>query len=199
MAEADFAGCHGAGQTVLEGPQRRSRETFDLIAGPYQARVGAVNCYARFFGGFERAMCCYLAFFKERAKLGHMEIKLGLLPGGCGTRCLPRVLRSIKTKEILMTGRMMPAAETVENGAALETGTPDALNSLVMEFAEALAEIAPVALREAKSVVDNGLVTALDAGLTLVHRVLDALSGTEDGKEGIVAFMEVRAPAFKGQ
>ncbi len=199
MAEADFAGCHGAGQTVLEGPQRRSRETFDLIAGPYQARVGAVNCYARFFGGFERAMCCYLAFFKERAKLGHMEIKLGLLPGGCGTRCLPSVLGPIEAKDILMTRWMMPAAEAVEIGAALETGAPDALKPLAMEFAKMLAEIALVALRNAKRVADNGLEAVLNAGLTMEHRALDALSATKDGKEGIVAFMEVHAPAFKGQ
>lgn len=191
MAEADIAGCHGAGQTVLEGFQRRSRQTFDPIAGPHQATLGEVNGYAHRVG-FESEMCCDLAFANERAKLGHMEIKLSLIPRGCGTLRLPSVQGAMQAKEVQIAGRMTPVAE------AVETGAPDALMPRATEFAKALAEFAPTALREAKCVGDDGLIAALNAGLTLKQRALDALFATEGGYEGIVAFAEERAPAFKG-
>ena len=69
----------------------------------------------------------------------------------------------------------------------------------VMDYAESLSAMAPVALREAKRVVDDGLDAALSAGLTLEQRALGALFATEDGKEGIDAFMSKRAPEFKGR
>lgn len=98
-----------------------------------------------------------------------------------------------------MTGRMISGQEAVEYGVALEACAPDKLIPRVMEFAQELAKQAPVALREAKRVVDDGLDTAMTAGLTMEQRVLGALYATEDGKEGIAAFMEKRDPDFKGR
>ncbi|MBF9052112.1 enoyl-CoA hydratase/isomerase family protein [Roseobacter sp. HKCCD9010] len=198
VAGADIAGYHGAGQTVFDGFQRRSRQTFDAIAGLPQATICAVNGYA-LGGGFELAMCCDFIFVNEKTKLGLPEIKLGLLPGGGGTQRLPRLVGAMRAKELLMTGRMITAAEAVEYGAALEACAPEALMPRALEFAESLATMAPVALSEAKRVVDDGLDTALSAGLTMEQRVLGALFATEDGKEGIAAFMEKRDPDFKGQ
>lgn len=198
VADADIVGCHDVGQTVLDGLQRRSHQTFGPAAGQPRAKVCAASGYAP-CGGLELVMRCDLAFVSEGAKLGHVQIKLGLIPGGSGARCLPRVPGSMRAIDILMPGQAMPAAEAVETGAALETGAHDALMSRTMEFAEALAEIAPVALREARRVVENGFDAVLNVGLTRVHCVLDAVSGTEGGKEGIIVFMEEGAPAFKGQ
>lgn len=198
VAGADIAGYHGCGQTVFDDFQRRSRQTFDAIAELPQATICAVNGYA-LGGGFELAMCCDFVFVNEKTKLGLPEIKLGLLPGGGGTQRLPRLMGPMRAKEILMTGRMITADEAVAFGAALETCAPDALMPRAMEFAEMLAAQAPVALREAKRVVDDGLDAALSAGLTMEQRVLGALFATEDGKEGIAAFMEKRDPSFKGK
>lgn len=189
VADADIAGCRGVGQTVSDGLQRRSRQTFDPIVGLHDATVGAVNGHA-LCGGSELAMCCDLALVNERTKLGYIEIKLDTIPGGCGTRCLLRVLGSTKAKDILMTGRMMPATEEAEIDAALETGARHAFMPRAMELAEALDECAPVALRAAKRVVEDGLDAALNAWLTLEQRVLDTLFATEHCNEGIVAFKE---------
>jgi len=197
VAGADIAGYNGVGQTVFDGFQRRSRQTLDAIAELPQATVCAVNGYA-LGGGFELALCCDFVFVSEKARLGLPEIKLGLLPGGGGTQRLPRLVGPMKAKELLMTGRMIPATEAVEIGAALETCAPDALMPRAMEFAEALAGMAPLPLREAKRVVDDGIDAALSAGVTLEQRVLGALFATDDGKEGITAFMEKRAPVFTG-
>ncbi len=198
IAGADIAGYHGAPQAVFDGFQRRSRQTFDAIASLPQVTICAVNGYA-LGGGFELALCCDFIFVNEKTKLGLPEIKLGLLPGGGGTQRLPRLVGAVRAKEILMTGRMITAQEAVEYGAALEACAPDALIPKAMEFAESLSEMAPVALREAKRVVDDGLDAALSAGLTLEQRVLGALYATDDGKEGIAAFMEKRDADFKGR
>ena len=198
VAGADIAGYNGAEQTAFDDFQRRSRKTFDAIANLPQATICAVNGYA-LGGGFEIAMCCDFILVSEKAKLGLPEIKLGLLPGGGGTQRLPRLAGPMRAKEILMTGRMITAAEAVEYGAALEVCAPDALMPRAMELAECLAGQAPVALREAKRIVDDGLDAALSAGLTFEQRVLGALFATEDGKEGIAAFMEKREPKFQGK
>lgn len=198
VAGADIAGYNGAEQTVFDDFQRRSRKTFDAIANLPQATICAVNGYA-LGGGFEIAMCCDFILVDEKAKLGLPEIKLGLLPGGGGTQRLPRLVGPMRAKEMLMTGRMITAAEAVQYGAALEACAPDALMPRAMELAESLAGQAPVALREAKRIVDDGLDAALSAGLTFEQRVLGALFATEDGKEGIAAFIEKRPPAFQGK
>lgn len=198
VAGADIAGYHGAPQTVFDDFQRRSRVTFDAIANLPQATICAVNGYA-LGGGFELAMCCDFIFVNNKTKLGLPEIKLGLLPGGGGTQRLPRLVGPMRAKDLLMTGRMITAQEAVDYGAALEACAPDELMPRVMEFAQELAKQAPVALREAKRVVDDGLDAALTAGLTMEQRVLGALYATDDGKEGIAAFMEKRDPEFKGR
>ncbi|MCY4260378.1 MAG: enoyl-CoA hydratase-related protein [Rhodobacteraceae bacterium] len=198
VAGADIAEYHGVGQTVFDAFQRRSRQTFDAIANLSQVTICAVNGYA-LGGGFELALCCDFLFVNERTKLGLPEIRLGLLPGGGGTQRLPRLVGPMRAKEILMTGRMITAAEAVEYGAALEACAPDALLPRAMEFATSLLAQAPVALREAKRVVDDGLDAALSAGLTLEQRTLGALYATGDGQEGIAAFMEKREPHFTGQ
>jgi len=197
VAGADIDGYHDAPQVVFDDFQRLSRQTFDAIANLPQATICAVNGYA-LGGGFELAMCCDFILVNEKARLGLPEIRLGLLPGGGGTQRLPRLVGAMRAKEILMTGRMISAAEAVEYGAALETCTQDGLMPRALEFAEELAKQAPVALREAKRAVDDGLDAALSAGLTMEQRILGALFATGDGKEGIAAFMEKRDPVFKG-
>lgn len=198
VAGADITGYHGAGQTVFDAFQRRSRRTFDAIANLPQVTICAVNGYA-LGGGFELALCCDYIFVNEKTKLGLPEIKLGLLPGGGGTQRLPRLVGPMRAKELLMSGRMITAGEAVAYGAALEACAPDKLMARVLEFAEDLMAKAPVALLEAKRLVDDGLDAALSAGLTLEQRALGALFATEDGKEGIAAFIEKRDPKFNGR
>lgn len=198
VAGADIGGYHEAGQTVFDGFQRRSRQTFDAIAALPQITICAVNGYA-LGGGFELAMCCDFILVNEKTKLGLPEIKLGLLPGGGGTQRLPRLVGPMRAKELLLSGRMMTAQQAVDYGAALEVCEPETLMPRAIELAETLAEQAPVALAEGKRVIDDGLDTALSAGLTLEQRVLGALFATADGKEGIAAFIEKREPQFKGR
>ena len=198
VAGADIGGYHHAAQTVFDRFQRRSRQTHDAIATLPQITICAVNGYA-LGGGLELALCCDFILVSEKAKLGLPEIKLGLLPGGGGTQRLPRLVGPMRAKELLLTGRMMTAAEAVSYGVALQACAPDELIETALQMAELLTAQAPVALREGKRVIDDGLDAARSAGLTFEQRVLGALFATEDGKEGIAAFMEKRDPVFKGR
>lgn len=198
VAGADIGGYHKVGQTFFDGFQRRSRQTFDAIANLPQITICAVNGYA-LGGGLELAICCDFVFVNDKTKVGLPEVKLGLLPGGGGTQRLPRIVGAMRAKEIMLTGRMVSAAEAVEYGIALEACAPDALMPRAMEFAQSLAGQAPVALRELKRVIDDGMDCALSAGLTLEQRALGTLFATEDGKEGIASFIEKRDPKFVGQ
>ena len=197
VAGADIGGYHHAAQTVFDRFQRRSRQTHDAIATLPQITICAVNGYA-LGGGLELALCCDFIILSEKAKVGLPEIKLGLMPGGGGTQRLPRLVGPMRAKDLILTGRMVAAPEAVAWGLALKSCAPDALMDEALALAEDLASKPPVALAEGKRVVDDGLDTALSAGLTLEQRVLGALFATEDGKEGIAAFIEKRDPDFKG-
>ncbi len=198
VAGADIAGYHGASQADFDGFQRLSRKTFDAIAALPQITICAVNGHA-LGGGFELALACDFILANEKAKIGLPEIKLGLLPGGGGTQRLPRLVGPMRAKDLLLTGRMMTGAEAADMGAALAACSPEELMPRALELAETLAAQAPVALREGKRVIEDGLDAALSAGLTLEQRVLGTLFASEDGKEGIAAFMEKRDPKFRGR
>ena len=198
VAGADINGYDKVGQADFDRFQRRSRMTFDAIAGLTQVTICAVNGYA-LGGGFELALCCDIVLASRRAKLGLPEIKLGLLPGGGGTQRLSRLVGAMRAKEILLTGRMVSADEAVEYGAVLESLDPDELMPRALALADELASKAPLALAEGKRVVDDGLEAALSPALTLEQRVLGALFASDDGKEGIAAFIEKREPEFKGR
>ena len=198
VAGADITGYNEVDQKKFFEFQKLSRRVFDSIAALPQATIAAVNGYA-LGGGFELALCCDFILVGERAKLGLPEIKLGLLPGGGGTQRLTRLVGAMRAKEIILSGRMISAAEAVRYGAALEVCPDDGLMRRATELAESLSKQAPIALAEGKRVVNDGLDAALSASLTLEQRALCSLFATEDGKEGIAAFIEKRDAVFKGR
>ena len=197
VAGADITGYHKASQAEFDTFQRLSRRTFDTIAALPQITICAVNGYA-LGGGLELALCCDFIFINNKTKIGLPEIKLGLLPGGGGTQRLSRLIGTMRAKELILTGKMITADEAVSYGIALEACEPDELMPRAMALARDLAGQAAIALAEGKRVIDDGVDTALSSGLTLEQRVLGGLFATDDGKEGIAAFIEKRTPNFRG-
>ncbi len=198
VAGADITGYHNVSQTEFDAFQRRSRRTFDAIAALPQITICAVNGYA-LGGGLELALCCDFIFINNKTKVGLPEIKLGLLPGGGGTQRLPRLIGTMRAKEMILTGKMITAAEAVAYGIAMEACEPDQLMPTAMALAEELAKQPDIALAEGKRVIDDGVEASLTAALTFEQRVLGTLFATEDGKEGIAAFIEKRDPQFRGK
>jgi enoyl-CoA hydratase len=198
IAGADINEYSEANQAAFDDYQRTSRRVFDQLASLPIPTIAAVNGYA-LGGGFEIALSCDFIVASKRARFGLPEIKLGLLPGGGGTQRLSRAIGTRPTKELVMTGRMVDADELDRSGLLTGLHDPDELLPAAMDLAHQLAEAAPIAVREAKVLIDGGVDASFDTAWTLEQRVLSALFASEDAKEGVAAFVDKRTPHFVGR
>ncbi len=197
VAGADVTEYHGVTQERFDEYQRRSRAVFDDLERLPQPTIAAVNGYA-FGGGFELALCCDLVIASTQARFGLPEVRLGLLPGGGGTQRLARLAGTRFTKDVVMTGRTVRPDEALQRGIVTEVVEPAELPARAAERARRLAANAPLAVRAAKRLVDDGVQQALGAALTTEQDVLSRLFATADAAEGIDAFVHKRDPRFTG-
>jgi enoyl-CoA hydratase len=198
IAGADIGEYDGVSQAAFDDYQRLGRKAFSMLADLPQPTIAAVNGYA-FGGGFEVALACDLIVASTTARFGLPEVKLGLLPGGGGTQRLARAIGVRTTKDLVMTGRAMRPAEAERRGLVSRVVEVDELMPTALDLARTLADRAPLAVREAKRLVDDGIEASLAAGWTLEQRVLSGLYATADAREGIRAFIEKRDPVFEGR
>jgi enoyl-CoA hydratase len=198
IAGADIGEYHGADQAAFDAYQRLSRSVFEELEQLPQPTIAAVNGYA-LGGGFEVALSCDIIVASERARFGLPEVKLGLLPGGGGTQRLSRAIGTRATKELVMTGRVMKAEEADRLGLLSRVMPTDKLMPGALELASEIAGQAPLAVREAKRLIDDGVQQALGAALTTEQSVLSRLFATADAAEGIDAFVAKREPHFLGR
>jgi enoyl-CoA hydratase len=198
IAGADIGEYHDVPQVEFDAYQRLSRRAFEAIAKLPQPAIAAVNGYA-LGGGFEVALCCDLIVASTAARFGLPEVKLGLLPGGGGSQRLARAIGTRPAKELVMTGRPMRPDEAERRGLIARVVEPEELMDSALELAEGLATRAPLAVREAKRLIDDGVEGSLNAAWTFEQRVLGALFASEDAREGIQAFVDKREPEFKGR
>jgi enoyl-CoA hydratase/carnithine racemase len=198
IAGADVGEYDGATAAEFDAYQRLSRSVFGELASLPQPTIAAVNGYA-FGGGFEIALCCDFIVASERARFGLPEVKLGLIPGGGGTQRLARAVGTRLTKELVLTGRTLYPDEADRRGLLTRLVPAGELATAAGELAATLAAAAPLAVREGKRVVDDGVRQDLDAALTAEQAALARLYATADGREGIAAFRAKREPRFTGR
>lgn len=198
IAGADIEEYAHSGPEVFAEYQRGSRQVFGAFEALPQPTVAAVNGYA-FGGGFELALCCDFIIAADTARFALPEVRLGLIPGGGGTQRLARAAGVRWTKELVMTGRTVFAEEALQRGIATRLAEREALMTVTMEFANTLAGNAPLAVREAKRVIDDGVGQDISGGLTAEQAALNRLFASADGQEGIAAFIAKRPPVFDGR
>ena len=148
-------------------------------------------------GGCELAMMCDFIIAADTARFGQPEIKLGIIPGAGGTQRLPRAVGKAKAMDLVLTGRMMDAAEAERSG--LVSRVVPAAN-LLDEALAAAAQIAAYSLPSvmaAKESINRAYEGALAEGVLFERRMFHSLFATEDQKEGMAAFVEKRKPGFK--
>lgn len=160
--------------------------------------IAAVNGYA-LGGGSEMALACDFIYAAENASFGLPEITLGLIPGFGGTQRLPRLVGTNRAKELIFTGKMVPAAQAQSLGLVNQVFPQQSLMDETIKTARVIAAKGKVALRAAKQAVNNGLNADLATGLKIEQDAFAICMASPDAKEGTQAFLEKRKPAFKGQ
>jgi enoyl-CoA hydratase len=150
-------------------------------------------------GGCELAMMCDLILAADTAKFGQPEIKLGVIPGAGGTQRFARAAGKAKAMDMILTGRMMDAAEAERCGIVARVVPADALLEEAQKTARIIAGFGALAVMAAKEAIDRAFETPLAEGVRFERRLFHALFGTEDQKEGMAAFGEKRPAHFKGR
>lgn len=159
--------------------------------------IAAVNG-AAIGGGVELALLCDIVFAAEDASFAFAEIKRGLMPGNGGTQRLSRRIGQARALEMILTGRSVGAGEALSLGL-VEYVVPRAeLLAKAVDLAEQMAAQAPVAVRSAKAAIQRGAELSLEDGIRLEQDLAAFLYTTEDAKEGPRAFLEKRAPVWRG-
>ena len=158
--------------------------------------IAAVAGYA-LGGGCELAMMCDILIAADTAKFGQPEIKLGIIPGAGGTQRLPRAVGKAKAMDLVLTGRMMDAAEAERAGLVSRVVPADKLIDEALAAAERIAEFSLPSVMMAKEAVNRAYESPLAEGMLFERRLFHALFATEDQKEGMAAFVEKRKPKFK--
>ena len=157
--------------------------------------VAAVNSLA-FGGGCELAMACDFRIAAESAIFGQPEIKLGIIPGFGGTQRLPRLVGPGKALEMNLIGDAITASDAYEHGLANRVVPDHELFDSALSWARKLAGQAPLAVEQVKKVSHKG---DLDEGIEAEKEGFAAAFTSEDGKEGISAFLQKRTPEWKGK
>jgi enoyl-CoA hydratase len=147
-------------------------------------------------GGCELAMMCDLIIAADDAKFGQPEIKLGIIPGIGGTQRLARAVGKAKAMDLILTGRMMDAAEAERSGLVARVVPAARLMEEAIKVAETIAAMSQPSLLAAKEAVNRSFETSLAEGVRFERRVFHALFATKDRKEGMAAFVEKRPPRF---
>ncbi|HEX3434547.1 MAG TPA: enoyl-CoA hydratase-related protein, partial [Solirubrobacteraceae bacterium] len=180
-----------AGETLIH----ETHALFKELGSGKIATIAAVNGLA-FGGGCELAMACDVRIAARSALFGQPEIKLGIIPGFGGTQRLPRLVGSNKALEMNLVGDPVLADEAFEFGLVNRVVEDHELLDTALSWARKLAQAAPLALEQIKSVSAAG---DLDKGIEDEKRAFAQAFASEDAKEGIAAFLGKRAAHFHGR
>ncbi|HEX6730244.1 MAG TPA: enoyl-CoA hydratase-related protein [Pyrinomonadaceae bacterium] len=160
--------------------------------------IAAVNGVAA-GGGCELALACHLRVASKLATFSLPETKLGIIPAYGGTQRLPRDIGVARALEAMLAGKVIDAQSAFNFGLINRLVEPHQLMSETVSLANEIASLAPLAVRACLKAVSEGLELPLEDGLRLERELFASLFTTEDAHEGTRAFLEKRAPEFKGR
>jgi len=169
----------------------------DVISDSSKPIIAMINGFC-LGGGLEIAMACDLRTASNNSKLGQPEINIGIIPGAGGTQRLTRLVGEGRSMELILTGNMISAAKAESWGLVNLVTDEDTLEEKTMEIATLIAEKSPFAVERAKKSVKLASNTTMKKGLKKEQELFVECFKSNDGKEGIAAFIEKRKPEFKG-
>jgi enoyl-CoA hydratase len=189
MAKYGFSDVYG-GEFIS-----RNWETIRKVRKPV---IGAVSGFA-LGGGCELAMMCDFVIAAENARFGQPEIKLGIIPGAGGTQRLPRAVGKSKAMDMVLTARMMDAAEAERAGLVSRVVPLDKLMDEALAAALTICQMPRPAAIAAKEAVNRAFESSLSDGVWYERRLFHALFSTADSKEGMEAFLAKRPASFSNR
>ncbi len=176
----------------------RRFEMWDRFRRTSKPIIAAVSGYC-LGGGNELAMNCDIIIASETATFGQPEVNVGIMPGAGGTQRLTRAVGKYRAMEIILTGKPISADEAHRMGLVNHVVPVESLMDEAKKVANEIASKPPIAVRSTKEAILRALDTTLEVGLDYERKAFYTLFATEDGKEGMKAFLEKRKPMFKGK
>lgn len=162
---------------------------FNAVAAVSKPTIAAITGYA-LGGGFELAMACDLRIAADNATVGQPEILLGIIPGAGGTQRLTRLIGVARAKDIILTGRFVPAQEAFSLGMVNEVVAPDKVLDRAIELASTLAKGPAKAMAAAIRAIEQGSELSLSQGLVVEQKAFADLFETPDQVSGMTSFVE---------
>lgn len=187
MDEAAWTAHHAALERAFEALRACP---LPVVAAVHGAALG---------GGCELVLSCDLALASEAAFFAQPEVQRGIIPGCGATWLLPRRVGLVRAKELLLTGRSLPAVEALEWGLVNRVVAPGDLPGALAELAGRIAACGPIAVRAAKQAIDRGCDLPSREGLAHELELYRRVLATADREEGIAAFNDKRPPRFRNR
>jgi enoyl-CoA hydratase len=197
-AGTDIAELDGLTEAEALELSSRGQQLCDKIESFPVPMIAAVNGVAA-GGGCELALACHLRIASKLATFSLPETKLGVIPAYGGTQRLPRDIGAARALEAMLAGKVLDAQSAFDFGLINRLVEPYQLMSETVSLADEIASLAPLAVRACLKAVSEGLKLPLEDGLRLERELFASLFTTEDAHEGTRAFLEKRAPVFKGR
>jgi enoyl-CoA hydratase/carnithine racemase len=199
VAGADISEFPSLGEEVAEeGSARGIQKLADHIEIFHKPVLVAIHGFC-LGGGLETALACDIRVAAEDAQLGQPEIKLGLLPGGGGTQRLPRVVGPGRAALMNMGGDPISGRQAYEWGLVERVVPREELLEAALEIARTLAERSPHAIAVLKELARETRDLPIAEGLRREAKAFARCLASEDGREGVAAFLEKRQPQWTGR
>jgi len=197
VAGADIAEMSALSSLDARRFAEAGQRTFERLEALSVPTIAAVNGFA-LGGGCELAMACDLIYASERARFGQPEVNLGIIPAFGGTQRLQRRVGPARAMEMILTGDLADAATAKAWGLALDVLPPEKLLDHALAQARKIASRGPAAVAAAKRILRATAAPQLGPGQEMEADAFGMLFGTEDGREGLRAFVEKRPARFRG-
>lgn len=204
LAGSERAFCAGADLTeyrdadTLEIMGRRMDLLWDAIGKCSKPVIAAVRGWA-LGGGCELAMHADILIAESGTRFGQPEVTVGLMPGGGATQRLTRAVGKFRAMNLLLRGTPFSSEEAVAWGLVSELAQDGQAENRALAIARELCELPPLALRQIKASVLQGMNVGLDVGLAFERSAFANVFASEDKREGISARLEKRLPKFGGR
>ena len=196
-AGADIKDMAGLNGMEMQRFSEKGRRLEDVMAACSKPILAAINGYA-LGGGCELALACDIRIASDRAKLGQPEVNIGIIPGFGGSQRLPRLVGAGWAAELVFTGDSIDASTAERIGLVNRVVPHDRLMHEARALASKILAKGPAAIALAKACLRAAQEMPLAAGLAFETSAFGLVGTTQDKEEGIRAFLEKRAPSWKG-